>query len=234
MGEFLSMFAKRLGKLRKGGVPDILAAAKMILQDWNGGKISFYTHPPERKTTEHDSAQIMQYLGAEFDLKALEEEEKDDLDGLTAAMDAALVLGPGKPTDMEDVESLEQEDGDEDDSEAMGDSDVEGNEEAAVIQMHVKQKANIVGGDSGKKKVIFTEDMSNQQVNRNKKKAFKSQQKEERKKMSRLVAAEMSAMNVDEAGGEECTDGAPAPDTTNVMADDDGDDSYNFNALVTQ
>lgn len=238
--EFLSMFAKRLGKLRKGGVPDILAAAKMILQDWNGGKISFYTHPPERKTTEHDSAQIMQYLGAEFDLKALEEEEKDDLDGLTAAMDAALVLGPGKPTDMEDVESLEQEDGDEedsddeDDSEAMGDSDVEGNEEAAVIQMHVKQKANIVGGDSGKKKVIFTEDMSNQQVNRNKKKAFKSQQKEERKKMSRLVAAEMSAMNVDEAGGEECTDGAPAPDTTNIMADDDGDDSYNFNALVTQ
>merc|ERR1712096_309351 len=79
-----------------------------------------------------------------------------------------------------------------------GDSDAEENEEAAVIQMHVKQKANIVGGDSGKKKVIFTEDMSNQQVNRNKKKAFKSQQKEERKKMSKLVAAEMSSMKVDD------------------------------------
>merc|ERR1712013_808292 len=29
--EFLSMFAKRLGKLRKGGIPDILAGAKVVL-----------------------------------------------------------------------------------------------------------------------------------------------------------------------------------------------------------
>merc|ERR1712013_811889 len=177
-----SMFAKRLGKLRKGGIPDILAGAKMVLQDWNSGKISFYTHPPERKSSEHDGAQVMQYLGAEFDLKALGAEEKDDLGGLLSAMDSALVLGPGKPTDMKEV---------------------------------------------GDKKVVFSDDPSNQQMNKNKKKAFKLQQKEERKKMMKLVAAEEGAMNVD---------GEDGPTTANAgqtdMADSDDDQTYNFNQLL--
>jgi len=233
--EFLSLFAKRLGKLKKGGIPDILAAAKMILQDWNNGKISFYTHPPERKTTEHDSAQVMQYLGAEFDIEALEKEEKDDLDGLTAAMDSALILGPGKPTEMEEVQEddkEEEEGGDDEDAEeeeAMVDSDVDGEEtpDASVIQMLVKQKSNTVKDDEGKK-VILTEDMSNQQVNRNKKKAFKNQQKEERKKLSRLIAAEENSMKVDESQPGE-TD---ATQSQKEMVDSDGDDSYNFNELI--
>ena len=245
--EFLSHFAKRLGKLKKGGVPDILAAAKMILQDWNSGKISFYTHPPEQKTTEHDTAQVMQYFGAEFDLKALEKEEKDDLDGLTAAMDSALVLGPGKPTAMEEVPEEDEEEeedsnaGDEGDEnegeeEAMVDSDEE-TPNASVVQMIVKQKINIAN-ESGNKKVILTEDMSNQQVNRNKKKAFKNQQKEERKKMSRLIAAEERSMKVDDDQSHACDDGdanqpgEPTGETTK-MADSD-DDSYNFNELIAK
>jgi len=239
--EFLSLFAKRLGKLKKGGVPDILAAAKMILQDWNNGKISFYTHPPERKTTEHDSAQVMQYLGAEFDIGALEKEEKDDLDGLTAAMDSALVLGPGKPTEMEEVqednddEEDEDDDGSDEDAEerdAMVDSDDDGEEtpDASVIQMLVKQKTNLVKDDEGKK-VILTEDMSNQQVNRNKKKAFKNQQKEERKKLSRLIAAEENSMKVDESQASEF-DASESQKESTDMADSDGDDSYNFNELI--
>jgi len=239
--EFLSLFAKRLGKLKKGGVPDILAAAKMILQDWNNGKISFYTHPPERKATEHDSAQVMQYLGAEFDIGALEKEEKDDLDGLTAAMDTALVLGPGKPTEMEEVqeddddEEDEDKDGSDEDAEegdAMVDSDDDGEEtpDASVIQMLVKQKTNMVKDEEGKK-VILTEDMSNQQVNRNKKKAFKNQQKEERKKLSRLIAVEENSMKVDESQAGEFV-ASESLKESNDIADSDGDDSYNFNELV--
>merc|ERR1712013_784092 len=120
-----SMFAKRLGKLRKGGIPDILAGAKMVLQDWNSGKISFYTHPPERKSSKHDGAQVMQYLGAEFDLKAREAEEKDDLGGLLSAMDSALVLGPGKPTDMEEVQEDEDEDEEDEEDEDYEEEDMD-------------------------------------------------------------------------------------------------------------
>jgi len=223
--EFLSMFAKRLGKLRKGGVPDILAAAKIILQDWNNGKITFYTHPPERKTTEHDSATVMQYLGAEFDLKSLEHEEKDDLEGLSAAMDSALVLDPGKPTDMEEVpveEGSDSDEGAESEEEKMVDTDNEENVEESIIQMHINKKTNSAVADATKKTVILTDDVTNKQLNRDKKKSFKNQQKEERKKLARLIAAEETSMKVD--------DQASTAEKTSVDGGDD--DAYNFDELL--
>ncbi|KAL0213001.1 hypothetical protein RCL1_006627 [Eukaryota sp. TZLM3-RCL] len=45
--EFLHHIAHRKGKLKKGGIPDIDAAGKTILKDWNDGKIPFYVKPPE-------------------------------------------------------------------------------------------------------------------------------------------------------------------------------------------
>lgn len=37
--EFFAKKAARMGRFRKGGVPDTLAAARSILSDWNSGKI---------------------------------------------------------------------------------------------------------------------------------------------------------------------------------------------------
>lgn len=39
--QFFAMKAAKMGKYRKGGVPDMLAAARSILEDWNSGKIRF-------------------------------------------------------------------------------------------------------------------------------------------------------------------------------------------------
>ena len=33
--EFLSLLARRLGRLKKGGIPDVVKAGKTVLQDWN-------------------------------------------------------------------------------------------------------------------------------------------------------------------------------------------------------
>ena len=33
--EFLSLLARRLGRLKKGGVPDTNRAGRTVLQDWN-------------------------------------------------------------------------------------------------------------------------------------------------------------------------------------------------------
>ena len=33
--EFLGHLAKKMGKLKKGGIPDLEAAAKSVLRDWN-------------------------------------------------------------------------------------------------------------------------------------------------------------------------------------------------------
>jgi nuclear GTP-binding protein len=41
--EFLAHISHKIGKLKKGGVPDYRAAAVSVLRDWQSGKIKFYT-----------------------------------------------------------------------------------------------------------------------------------------------------------------------------------------------
>jgi len=43
---FLEQLAKKSGKLLKGGEPDITVTARMVLNDWQRGKLPFYV-PPE-------------------------------------------------------------------------------------------------------------------------------------------------------------------------------------------
>ena len=44
---FLEALARRAGKLGRGGEPDVNTAAKMVLLDWQRGKIPFYAEPPK-------------------------------------------------------------------------------------------------------------------------------------------------------------------------------------------
>lgn len=40
--EFYSHLASRMGRFKKGGVPDQEAAARILLNDWNTGKVSVF------------------------------------------------------------------------------------------------------------------------------------------------------------------------------------------------
>jgi len=44
--DFLTQFAKKYGRLLKGGEPDLNTCAKMVLNDWQRGKIPFFVPPP--------------------------------------------------------------------------------------------------------------------------------------------------------------------------------------------
>ena len=44
--DFLAQLAALSGKLLKGGDPDLNTAAKMVLQDWQRGKLPYYSLPP--------------------------------------------------------------------------------------------------------------------------------------------------------------------------------------------
>ncbi|EYU44894.1 hypothetical protein ABFS82_13G077900 [Erythranthe guttata] len=64
--DFLLQLCKASGKLLKGGEPDLMTGAKMILHDWQRGKIPFFVEPPKQledeeiedkeKTVEDDMA----------------------------------------------------------------------------------------------------------------------------------------------------------------------------------
>jgi nuclear GTP-binding protein len=44
--DFLGQLAKKTGRLLKGGDPDLNTVAKMMLFDWQRGKIPFFVAPP--------------------------------------------------------------------------------------------------------------------------------------------------------------------------------------------
>ncbi|XP_043515564.1 guanine nucleotide-binding protein-like 3 homolog isoform X2 [Frieseomelitta varia] len=77
--EFFALKATRMGKFRKGGIPDTIAAARSILEDWNSGKIKYYTVPPEEPNC-HISAEIVNKISKEFDIESFAEQEKMMLD----------------------------------------------------------------------------------------------------------------------------------------------------------
>lgn len=47
--DFLVQLCKLSGKLLKGGEPDLMTAAKMVLHDWQRGKIPFFVSPPKEE-----------------------------------------------------------------------------------------------------------------------------------------------------------------------------------------
>ncbi|RKP37495.1 P-loop containing nucleoside triphosphate hydrolase protein, partial [Dimargaris cristalligena] len=66
---FLIHLARQRGRLRHGGLPNMDAAARIVLNDWNTGVIQFYTSPPTQTTTAPmQAAEIVQAWGKEFDL----------------------------------------------------------------------------------------------------------------------------------------------------------------------
>ncbi|CAA2938492.1 nuclear/nucleolar GTPase 2 [Olea europaea var. sylvestris] len=76
--DFLLQLCKSTGKLLKGGEPDLKTAAKMILHDWQRGKIPFFVPPPKQ---EDESTQDP----IEFDV---EKDEAVDDDKASAARKA--------------------------------------------------------------------------------------------------------------------------------------------------
>ena len=45
--EFLTHFSRQKGRLGKGGVPHLEAAARIVLGDWNLGRIPYASAPPQ-------------------------------------------------------------------------------------------------------------------------------------------------------------------------------------------
>ncbi|KAG8370876.1 hypothetical protein BUALT_Bualt13G0028900 [Buddleja alternifolia] len=64
--DFLQKVATVRGRLKKGGIVDVDAAARIVLHDWNEGKIPYYTMPPNRNAEEPAEAKIVTELGKEF------------------------------------------------------------------------------------------------------------------------------------------------------------------------
>uniref|UniRef100_A0AAQ5Z5U2 Nucleolar GTP-binding protein 2 n=1 Tax=Amphiprion ocellaris TaxID=80972 RepID=A0AAQ5Z5U2_AMPOC len=82
--DFLEKLAFRTGKLLKGGEPDLSTVSKMVLNDWQRGRIPFFVKPPG---PEGDEEQLVSSLlpleGPSEVLENAQEEQPDNPDAIT-------------------------------------------------------------------------------------------------------------------------------------------------------
>ncbi|PON51972.1 GTP binding domain containing protein [Parasponia andersonii] len=108
--DFLQKMATVRGKLKKGGVVDVGAAARIVLHDWNEGKIPYYTMPPVRNQDEPSEAKIVSELGKVFNIDEVYNGESSFIGGLKSVDDFDPVeVPPSQPVRFD--EDMVEDDG---------------------------------------------------------------------------------------------------------------------------
>lgn len=141
--EFLALISHKIGRLKKGGIPDYKAAAVSVLRDWQSGKIKFYTMPPE-KTQAVVSSTIVTQWAKEFDLDAIVEKEASSVmsqlpsqvagalqveSAAERAADSAQMMMSDEDSDLEEDDQDEEVDEMELSSEYEDEDEVDNNEQ---------------------------------------------------------------------------------------------------------
>lgn len=174
--EFYNLKAARTGRFKKGGIPNVEAAARDLLSDWNQGKIRYYTIPPEDNADVHISSKIITEMAEEFNLEnfeSMETEILDQIDQSTSDDKSALVIDSFGPvtlaTDME-----------EDTNSQPGDKKMLSDNINIMKNKVSKKKTKLESKAKKPDPEMLLE--GNQQLNRVKKLQFKKEKKMERRR----------------------------------------------------
>uniref|UniRef100_UPI00398E780C nucleolar GTP-binding protein 2 n=1 Tax=Pristiophorus japonicus TaxID=55135 RepID=UPI00398E780C len=89
--DFLEKLAFRMGKLLKGGEPDIQTVSKMVLNDWQRGRIPFFVKPPNAVV----SSQLLDTLKVD--------KESKDIDQVKESLEEANVESEPEKTEQASV-----------------------------------------------------------------------------------------------------------------------------------
>ncbi|CAH1783426.1 unnamed protein product [Owenia fusiformis] len=199
--DFLGLLAKRLGRLKKGGVPDVFRAAKTVLQDWNTGRITYYTQPPETQQTGNVS--IVQEMSQAFDIDALLSDEQDTLKGLKQATEKDFVLVSGGPTSALETPCDDDEMGDDNTEEDDEDEDMEDDNDDKELKdvtvgltpkLKANKSAHSLSIEKAKKKAELEAALDgNQQLIKDRKKKWKHIKKS-RKKADKVAGSLSNAL----------------------------------------
>lgn len=74
--DFLEKLAFRTGKLLKGGEPDLSTVSKMVLNDWQRGRIPFFVKPPGPEG-DQDEKELLAVEGPVDVVESIQEEQLD-------------------------------------------------------------------------------------------------------------------------------------------------------------
>ncbi|KAI5009083.1 hypothetical protein ZWY2020_010131 [Hordeum vulgare] len=105
--DFLQKLATLRGKLKKGGIVDVEAAAKIVIHDWNEGKVPYFTLPPKREVVEDANAVIITEDGSEFNVDEIYKAESSYISGLKSMEDFSHIEIPSNAPPEIDEAMLE-------------------------------------------------------------------------------------------------------------------------------
>ena len=121
---FLVQLAHKKGHVKKGGVPDLPRAARFVVEDWNAGRIPFFTMPPADEELGDDEQALMDSevsllpgYGDSFDVAAMTADDVQVLKNTHSGAGFVAITSSAVPADSDD----DMESGDE--SQDDGDSD---------------------------------------------------------------------------------------------------------------
>jgi len=137
--DFLEQLARKSGKLLKKGEPDVTIVARMVLNDWQRGKLPFYVAPPGFEVplsaqNEGDSHKV-----EEKPDQAAEEKETED-DDKTGEPTEKIELD----SNMAEAEEMESDDSDEESEEQPEEKKVEPEKPVkATVKLTSKQRRRL-------------------------------------------------------------------------------------------
>jgi nuclear GTP-binding protein len=179
--DFLLQLAKQRGRLKRGGIPDLEATARIVLMDWNAGRIPYYTVPPARQSHEVASS-VVETWSKEFALSSVVQVEDEVLNEIKTKNEMGKLLKvDGMSVDVDfdssayqfddamDVEESGEEFAEESGEESEDGEDFEDFEESEESEKEpVPQKAKVT-------------DVFNQQHGKMTKQQLKKQKKQQRR-----------------------------------------------------
>ena len=125
---FLAMVARSKGRVLKGGIPDKVMAGRLVIKDWNKGKIPYYSLPPSDKigtaVSSVGNAKIVNQFSEKFDInKILEDHDNELMQELDDVDEMDFVQMNSAPRDAVDANKvlnyLTKDGSDEDSDDAM-------------------------------------------------------------------------------------------------------------------
>ncbi|XP_028675638.2 nucleolar GTP-binding protein 2 [Erpetoichthys calabaricus] len=89
--DFLEKLAFRMGKLLKGGEPDLSTVSKMVLNDWQRGRIPYFVKPPNAEM-ELESSTNVEPATSDKSISLIEEKTETDLTDSAKTQPNAQIL----------------------------------------------------------------------------------------------------------------------------------------------
>ncbi|KAE8662363.1 Guanine nucleotide-binding protein-like NSN1 [Hibiscus syriacus] len=192
--EFLQNVATVRGKLKKGGIVDVEAAARIILHDWNEGKIPYYTMPPVRNQEEPSEARIVTELGKEFNVDEVYNRESSFIGSLKSTNDFhSIEVPPSLPLKFDetmledDAQPLPSTEGNEKQEETFDEGD---NDEPMASEEDTEKAKSKSATSRQNEKLYAVEGMLNTKMKR-------AENKKRRKAKSKLTSGD-DAMDDDD------------------------------------